>query len=683
MFTKILIANRGEIACRVIETARKMGIATVAVFSDADRHAKFVEMADEAIHIGNSESSESYLRTDKVLQAAKQTGAQAIHPGYGFLSENATFAKQCSEQNLIFIGPPVAAIVAMGSKSQAKTIMQTANVPLVPGYHGDEQSIDFLQQQADKMGYPVLLKASAGGGGKGMRVVESSDEFLAAYEGAKRESLSSFGDDKLLIEKYIQLPRHVEIQVFFDNHGNGVYLFERDCSIQRRHQKVIEEAPAPNISANVRREMGEAAINCAKAINYSGAGTVEFLLDKDENFYFMEMNTRLQVEHPVTEMITGIDLVEWQLRVANNEALPARQDELKQHGHAFEVRIYAEDPYNNFLPATGKIRHLSTPQTSSNIRIDSGVRENDTISVYYDPMIAKLIVWDESRKLAVTRMKAALMSYQLAGLPNNTSFVAKIFDTEDFISERLSTGFIEQHQEILLTPPVAGDRAHLLAAIKYVTSNFTFHPSGQPPAAVHQLANPWHSKISWRINQTNSESFSLIHQNEELTFEIHHSPNAELGRNADNLHFEISHRDMHHKVSISVSHYKNLSSDSASAIKANIDGHLFHYNAFRQEDTIDLFFENHCWEYRVKKPIKADTDLHNEKSLCAPMHGKVIALNAKKGEFVEKGQVLVVMEAMKMEHSIRAASAGYVVDCRCKVGDLVEDGFELIEIADE
>ncbi len=679
MFNKILIANRGEIACRVIETAQKMGIATVAVFSDADRHAKFVEMADEAIYLGNSESSESYLRTDKVLQAAKQTGAQAIHPGYGFLSENAAFAQQCSDQNLVFIGPPVAAIVAMGSKSQAKALMEAAKVPLVPGYHGDEQSRDFLQSQADKMGYPVLLKASAGGGGKGMRVVESSSEFSAAFESAKRESLSSFGDDKLLIEKYIRLPRHVEIQVFFDNHGNGVYLFERDCSIQRRHQKVIEEAPAPNISAPVRKAMGEAALNCAKAINYSGAGTVEFLLDKDENFYFMEMNTRLQVEHPVTEMITGIDLVEWQIRVANNEVLPAKQDEVKRHGHAFEVRIYAEDPYNNFLPATGKIRHLSTPSLSQHIRIDSGVRENDIISVYYDPMIAKLIVWDENRKLAIARMKSALAAYQLSGLANNISFVAKIFDHDDFICEKLSTGFIEQHQEMLLKSPQASERAHLMAAIKYVASNFTLAPSKDTN---QELINPWHSKIAWRLNQSNSESFSLIHRNEEFNFEIHHAPNAELGRNAETLHFEISFNGKLHKVGVSIAKTRHHRTYKNSALETNLDGHLFHYNAFRHEDSIDLFFESHCWEYRVKKPLKADTDLHSEKSLCAPMHGKVIALNAKKGEFVEKGQVLVVMEAMKMEHSIRAATAGLVVDCRCKVGDLVEEGFELIELSD-
>jgi 3-methylcrotonyl-CoA carboxylase alpha subunit len=404
MFDKILIANRGEIACRVIRTARRLGIRTVAVYSDADRNALHVTMADEAIHIGAAPSKESYLLAERVIDAAKKTNAQAIHPGYGFLSENAAFSELCKADAIVFIGPPVAAIEAMGSKSAAKTIMEKAGVPLVPGYHGDEQSPAILKKHADDMGYPVLLKATAGGGGKGMRQVWSGDEFDEALEAAKRESLSSFGDDRMLVEKYLTQPRHVEIQVFCDQSGNGVYLFERDCSVQRRHQKVIEEAPAPDMNETVRTAMGDAALLAARAINYEGAGTVEFLLDKDDTFYFMEMNTRLQVEHPVTEMITGQDLVEWQLRVAAGQNLPLSQDQLQINGHAFEARIYAEDPANDFLPVTGTLSYLMPPEESTNVRVDTGVLQGDEVSIYYDPMIAKLIVWDENRDRALTRL---------------------------------------------------------------------------------------------------------------------------------------------------------------------------------------------------------------------------------------------------------------------------------------
>ena len=393
MFTKILIANRGEIACRVIKTAKKMGILTVAVYSDADKDALHVHMADEAVYLGPSPSRESYLLGDKVIAAALRTKAQAIHPGYGFLSENADFCRSCSENDLIFIGPPVAAIEAMGSKSAAKNIMAKANVPLVPGYHGDDQSEQILKKSADDMGYPVLLKATAGGGGKGMRQVWHENEFSDGLAAAKREAMSSFGDDRMLVEKYLTQPRHVEIQVFCDNYQNAVFLFERDCSVQRRHQKVIEEAPAFKMSNALREEMGASAIQSAQAIGYQGAGTVEFLLDVDGSFYFMEMNTRLQVEHPVTEMISGQDLVEWQLRVAANEVLPKTQAQLVIKGHAFEARIYAEDPNNDFLPATGKLALLKTPIESEHVRIDTGVRQGDEVSVFYDPMIAKLIVW--------------------------------------------------------------------------------------------------------------------------------------------------------------------------------------------------------------------------------------------------------------------------------------------------
>ena len=449
MFSKILIANRGEIACRVIKTAHKLGIATVAVYSDADADALHVTMADEAIYLGPSPSRESYLVAEKVIEAAKQTGAQAIHPGYGFLSENAEFCRLCKDNDITFIGPPVNAIEAMGSKSAAKTIMEKAQVPLVPGYHGDDQSEQVLKKAADDMGYPVLLKATAGGGGKGMRQVWSADKFSEELQAAKRESLSSFGDETMLVEKYLTQPRHVEIQVFCDNHDNAVYLFERDCSVQRRHQKVIEEAPAPGMSEELRAQMGEAAIKSAKAIGYQGAGTVEFLLDVDGSFYFMEMNTRLQVEHPVTEMITGEDLVEWQLRVASGEVLPKTQQQLTLKGHAFEPRIYAEDPENDFLPATGKLNFLNPPVENQHVRVDTGVRQGDDVSIYYDPMIAKLIVWDESREKALQRMAKALAEYRISGVTTNIDFLYNLATCQPFVEADLDTGFIEKHQALI------------------------------------------------------------------------------------------------------------------------------------------------------------------------------------------------------------------------------------------
>jgi 3-methylcrotonyl-CoA carboxylase alpha subunit len=442
MFDKILIANRGEIACRVIKTARRMGVRTVAVYSDADRTALHVSMADEAIYIGAAPARESYLDIEKIIAAAIKTGAQAIHPGYGFLSENAGFCRRCAAENLVFIGPPTSAIEAMGSKSAAKQIMEKAGVPLVPGYHGDDQNPEIIRAAANKMGYPVLLKATAGGGGKGMRQVWSAEEFDSALEAAKREAMNGFGDDTMLVEKYLTQPRHIEIQVFCDSHGNAVYLFERDCSIQRRHQKVVEEAPAPGMSETLRAEMGSAAVRAAQAIDYVGAGTVEFLLDVDGSFYFMEMNTSLQVEHPVTEMITGLDLVEWQLRVAAGDFLPLKQNELKINGHAIEVRIYAEDPDNEFLPQTGTLHFLETPEESAHVRIDTGVIEGDEVSVFYDPMIAKLIVWDSNRQQALRRLSTALKEYRLNGVTTNIDFLYTLTRHPAFCNADFDTGFI-------------------------------------------------------------------------------------------------------------------------------------------------------------------------------------------------------------------------------------------------
>src|SRR5450830_1696287 len=526
MFTKILIANRGEIACRVAATARRMGIHTVAVYSEADANAKHVAVCDEAVLIGPAPAKESYLCGDKIIAVALATGAQAIHPGYGFLSENADFADACHAAGLVFIGPPASAMRAMGSKSAAKSLMEKADVPLVPGYHGEQQDADFLHAQADKIGYPVLLKASAGGGGKGMRVIENTDDFKAALASCKREAISSFGDDKVLAEKYLQRPRHIEIQVFADTHGNCIYLFERDCSVQRRHQKVLEEAPAPGMTDERRAAMGDAAVAAAKAVGYVGAGTVEFIANQDGSFYFMEMNTRLQVEHPVTEMITGTDLVEWQLRVAAGEPLPKRQDELRIHGHAIEARIYAENPDKGFLPSIGTLRHLETPGAvnfelggsslePAAVRVDSGVREGDAISPYYDPMIAKLIVWGTDRKQALARMAQALAQYQIVGLAANIAFLKRLVEGQAFSEADLDTGLIERNHDTLFPAAQEAPAGALALAAEALLK-----------AEQKQGDDPWSQTNGWRMNQTYSRKLSFTDEHAAYDISITYGPDG-------------------------------------------------------------------------------------------------------------------------------------------------------------
>ena len=522
---------------RIAGTARKLGITSVAVYSDADANAMHVEVCDEAYNIGAAAASESYLRGDKILEVALACGAQAIHPGYGFLSENAEFARACDKAGIVFIGPPVTAIEAMGSKSEAKKIMQSANVPLVPGYHGDDQDDALLISESNKIGYPQLIKATAGGGGKGMRVVNAAGEFEAALASARREASSSFGDDKVLIERYLPAPRHVEMQVFADSHGNVVHLFERDCSIQRRHQKVLEEAPAPGMSEALRSNMGEAAINCAKAIGYVGAGTVEFLLDTDGSYYFMEMNTRLQVEHPVTEMITDLDLVHWQLLVANDETLPLKQSEIQLNGHAFEARIYAEAPDRDFMPATGQIRYLAEPETNKNLRIDTGVRAGDDIGINYDPMIAKLIVHADDRLSAISRMRAAcLRDYQILGVQTNIGFLSDLLSIDAFAEERFDTGFIETHHQSLFDKKDdAADLAVCAAAMALLPAieieNKTYFPCLDP-------WSPWQDKSAWRMNQTPCHRIKLTR--DEKQFSITISPVGERWRICfDQNNFEV------------------------------------------------------------------------------------------------------------------------------------------------
>ena len=499
-FAKLLIANRGEIACRVIRTARRMGIATLAVYSEADRDAPHVRLADEARLIGPPAARESYLSIERIIAAAKASGAEAIHPGYGFLSENEDFAEACVQAGIAFVGPTAEAIRAMGDKSAAKSLMEKADVPLVPGYHGENQDAAFLAAQAARIGYPVLIKAAAGGGGKGMRIVRNAEEFAAALASCKREAQSAFGDERVLVERYLDRPRHIEVQVFGDTHGNIVYLFERDCSVQRRHQKVLEEAPAPGMSDARRREMGNAAVSAARAIAYTGAGTVEFIAEQDGRFYFMEMNTRLQVEHPVTEMITGLDLVEWQLRVAAGEPLPLRQRDLAIRGHALEARIYAEDPARNFLPSTGRLAHLAFPPASEAVRIDAGVEEGGLVTPHYDPMLAKLITWGENRGAALDRMATALAATRIAGVATNVAFLGRVVASRAFRAAELDTGLIERNRAELFPSPVSAPDEVLAAAVlaellaEAESARSRASASGDPHS-------PWHACDGWRLNE--------------------------------------------------------------------------------------------------------------------------------------------------------------------------------------
>ncbi len=511
MFEKILIANRGEIACRIVRSCRRLGIRTVAVYSEADRGARHVELSDEAHLLGPAPARDSYLKAERIIEIARRAGAEAIHPGYGFLAENAGFAEACEAGGLVFIGPPAAAIRAMGSKSAAKAIMERAGVPLVPGYHGEDQDPARLADAAQAIGWPVLIKASAGGGGKGMRVVEGPQGFAAALAAARREASSAFGDDRMLVEKYLTRPRHIEIQVFGDRHGNLVQLFERDCSIQRRHQKIVEEAPAPGLTEAGRAAIGEAAVAAARAIGYQNAGTVEFIVadgGDNDRFYFMEMNTRLQVEHPVTEMITGQDLVEWQLRVAAGEPLPCRQDELAIRGHAIEVRIYAEDPARDFLPATGRLRHLATPAESAHVRLESGVRAGDEVGIHYDPMLAKLIVWDEDRTSALRRLRSALEDCQVEGVTTNLELLGAIAAHPAFAAGELDTGFIERHRAELFSPP--GPAPDPVLAIGALSELLRVQAEAAAQAARSlDPHSPWHQASGWRLNDDNFHTLEL------------------------------------------------------------------------------------------------------------------------------------------------------------------------------
>ncbi|MEE8059995.1 MAG: acetyl/propionyl/methylcrotonyl-CoA carboxylase subunit alpha [Pseudomonadales bacterium] len=696
MFHKILIANRGEIACRVIKTARRMGIQTVAVFSDVDRESLHVSMADEAVHIGAAPSHDSYLQMERIIAAAQQTGAEAIHPGYGFLSENAAFCQRCKDHNIVFIGPPISAIETMGSKSAAKTLMEKAGIPVIPGYHGDVQRPSALKKSADAMGYPVLIKAAAGGGGKGLRKVQSETEFYEALAAAKREALSAFNDDIMLVEKYLTQPRHVEIQVFFDQHNNAVYLAERDCSVQRRHQKVIEEAPAPGLTDALRQTMGETAINAARAVHYVGAGTVEFLLDQSNSFYFMEMNTRLQVEHPVTEMITGQDLVEWQLRVAANEKLPLQQAEIVINGHAFEARIYAEDPANNFLPVSGTLSYLEPPVENTHTRIDTGVRQGDEVSVYYDPMIAKLIVWDEDRNKALRRLAKALSEYHINGLTTNIDFLYKLSTCQPFAQANLNTSFIEKHYAALLYNKELDDKElddkEFYDKRPHDNSNDSANPI--PLAALYlvlqqqQVAqqqasqstdphSPWHHSNSWRLNETHRHHFNLLYQQQAVAVQVE----------------QINHsRTIYYRIYYRISSHIN---SATVAVEANghIDGNLLtsEINGYRSQVTVSehdgiysLYSQRSVFQVSLLEPDLGEQETGAaDNSLCAPMNGIIIELLVTPGSNVKKSDALLVMEAMKMEHTIRAPADGRVQAFYFQPGESVDGGSTLLAFAQD
>ena len=639
----LLVANRGEIACRVMRTAKALGLTTVAVHSATDRDARHSREADIRVDLGGSKAADSYLQIDKLIAAARASGAQAIHPGYGFLSENAGFARAIEAAGLIFLGPPAAAIDAMGSKSAAKALMETAGVPLVPGYHGEAQDLETFRNAAERIGYPVLLKATAGGGGKGMKVVEDVSQLSEALASAQREAQSSFGDSRMLVEKYLLKPRHVEIQVFADQHGNCLYLNERDCSIQRRHQKVVEEAPAPGLSPELRKAMGQAAVRAAQAIGYVGAGTVEFLLDARGEFFFMEMNTRLQVEHPVTEAITGLDLVAWQIRVARGETLPISQEQVPLRGHAIEVRLYAEDPANDFLPATGRLELYRESVAGPGRRVDSGVEEGDSVSPFYDPMLGKLIAWGEDREQARLRLLSMLDEFVIGGLKTNLAFLRRIIAHPAFAEAQLDTGFIPRYQEQLL--PVAGE----LSADFWQAAAQAYSQSQPPRTRSDDPDSPWSAINGWRNGLPAQTSLHLSCAGQDQAISL----------GARTAAFELQ----------------------GEHLWTEQQGLRREHRAIRRGDTLYLNWQGDTHAVSAYDPIAAAEASHSQQGgLTAPMNGSIVRILVSPGQSVEAGTQLVVLEAMKMEHSIRAPQAGVIKALYCQEGEMVSEGSALVEL---
>ncbi|HET7649361.1 MAG TPA: acetyl/propionyl/methylcrotonyl-CoA carboxylase subunit alpha [Gammaproteobacteria bacterium] len=650
MFKKILIANRGEIACRVIRTCRRLGVATVAVYSDADRHAMHVQMADESVHIGPAKASESYLDMDRILAAAKQTGAEAIHPGYGFLSENSEFARHCKQAGVVFIGPSPESMDAMASKSAAKALMEKAGVPVTPGYHGDDQSLKKLETEAKRIGFPLMIKATAGGGGKGMRVVHAAKDFQDALDGAKREAKNAFGDDRVLIEKYIQHPRHIEVQVFGDAHGNAVHLFERECSLQRRFQKVIEETPSPFLDDATRKKMGEAAVAAARAVNYVNAGTIEFIVGADRAFHFMEMNTRLQVEHPITEEVTRLDLVEWQLRVASGEKLPLKQEQIRQQGHAIEARLYAENADKGFLPVTGRIEKFDTPDTPY-VRIDTGVRSGDEISIFYDPMIAKLSVHGKDRNEAVQRLRAALAETAVFGMVTNLPLLRGIARHPEFASGNFDTGFIEREIKTLLTRPAVRDAA-LAAAIADELASGTYDTAG-----------PWQAD-GWRLTGSDGHRMLMRTGNDDHMVHI----------NGDRTGFSfVMHKTLHEVRDIHL---------RGTRCEYTLDGTPWRATVLRHGNAFQIALAGEAFDFILTSPFApkgasaADTATHP----VSPMPGRVVAVHVKAGDTVQPNQPLLVLEGMKMEYTVRAVVSGVIEKVLYQEGEMVDAEAPLVDI---
>ncbi|KAI9251872.1 carbamoyl-phosphate synthase L chain, ATP binding domain-containing protein [Phascolomyces articulosus] len=678
LFEKILIANRGEIACRVMRTAKDLGIKTVAVYSEADANAQHVKMADEAFLIGPPPSAESYLSIDKILNVARMTGAQAIHPGYGFLSENADFADRVKSERLEFIGPSGDAMRSMGSKSESKFIMENAGVPVVPGYHGENQDVKFLKEQAEKIGYPVLIKAVKGGGGKGMRIVRSAGEFEEMLESSKRESIKSFGDDKVLVEKYLERPRHVEVQVFADKLDNCVHLFERDCSVQRRHQKVIEEAPGPGLTEEIRAQLGAKAVAAARAVGYENAGTVEFIMDNvDKQFYFMEMNTRLQVEHPVTEMVTDTDLVHWQLEVAAGNRLPLLQDELKLRGHAFEARIYAENPSNHFLPDTGNLFSVRTPQTSKDLRVETGFIQGDQISVHYDPMISKLVVRGEDRNDALRRFRRALEQYQVVGLETNIGFVKRVAEHPEFIKGEVETGFIQDFEKDLLKPSPAPSPDTLATAANAIRLS----EIANTQVNAKDPYNPWATlHQSFRINMKDTRTVTFVdpkdgdkRYNVELTTKDH-----------DLVDIKV----LEQESGAVLKEYKDVQGhyNEQGELVSSIDSKQIKSNIVVAGDEVTVFDEFGRTEVNLATPpyvVASAQGADSTGSVKTPMPCKISQVLVTPGQKIEKGTTLIVLEAMKMEHVIKAPMTGTIGEVLYNVGDLVDENKSLVTFADD
>lgn len=674
--SKILIANRGEIACRIIKTANRLGVKCVSVFSDSDRNSLHVKLADEAIYIGKSQAQQSYLVKEKIINAAKETQCQAIHPGYGFLSESYEFSELCKNNDLKFIGAPWKAIRDMGIKSTSKHIMSEANVPIIEGYHGVEQGEDHLFSEAKKIGFPVMIKAVRGGGGKGMRIAFTEGEFLPQLQSAKTEAQKSFNDSVMLIEKYVTRPRHVEVQVFGDHHGNYVYLYERDCSVQRRHQKVIEEAPAPGLTSETRKKLGEAAVAAARAVKYVGAGTVEFVMDPEQNFYFMEMNTRLQVEHPITEMITKTDLVEWQIRVARGEKLPLTQSEIPLVGHAFEARIYAEDPANNFMPGAGKLKYLQTPPvTDAHMRVETGVEEGDEVSVHYDPMIAKLVVWSEDRQSALQKLRYSMGDYKIAGLTTNIPFIMSLCDHREFIAGNVNTDFIAEHNDELFefNKRTEVDDETVCCSLSTILNHERDLVKQKLPDVNGSVSNFW-------TNSCVEKEYNIVFNNQaKSTFKV----KVKFPTKPNESHiFQLNGKEF----SVNLAHH-----DPTNRVyQCDVNGHRLKLSYFQDTETrfFNCFMKDQIYEFKIADP-KYMKELDGSSGAgsssddaVSPMPGLVDKINVSVGDSVKKGDPLCVMIAMKMEYVIKASRDGVVKSVNCKVGQNVKKSTKLIVLED-